>query len=73
MSDYGRVWQQIAEVRMDLAALMGAEPGELNRLSEAIELCAARERRIAGLLSRWASLEEDAAKHDSESGKKNHG
>jgi hypothetical protein len=68
MSEYGRLWEQIAEVRRDLAMLMGAEPGELNRLSEAIELCAARGRRIASLLSRWAAIEEQMAKLHRESG-----
>ncbi len=62
MSEYGRLWQQIAEVRKDLVMLTGAEPGELGRLSEAIELCAARERRIASLLSKWATIEEQVAK-----------
>ena len=72
MSQYGRIWQEIREVRVELAAVLGIDVDELTHLHQSILLVnvleAERTKKIAALLSSWADLERRAADLDPNTG-----
>jgi hypothetical protein len=66
MSDYGRLFARVSEIRDMLKHLV---PGaKVNTLGEAIREASAQDRRIQQGLSDWADLEREMAKCDDETG-----
>lgn len=68
MSDYGKLFQEVSDVRQNLKRLI---PGaSVNMLGEAIREAAAQNRLIQQELSRWADLEREMAQCDDITGMK---
>jgi hypothetical protein len=60
MSRYGRIWEEIRSIRMQLAAKLRRSPEALPTLAEAQERILEHKEEIDALLSRWKRLELEA-------------
>jgi hypothetical protein len=66
MSEYGRMWQQVEEIRRMLSELM---PGvDVSSLAHSIRSASRINEKVAILFAEWSELEKKMAECDSESG-----
>ncbi len=64
MSEYGRLWQEVSDIRSRIrAALPSANTDTLEKATASIE-AAGKTRELRHLLSEWASYERKMAETD---------
>jgi len=66
MSTYGRLWEQVAEIRAKLVQTVPS--ASVNSLVEARQSLRSVSGELDALLERWASLEQEMARLDDSTG-----
>lgn len=63
MSEYGRLWQQMRDIRDQLVILVpGTNLNDWSSVAAARDRVSKRTRALEELVSQWETLENDAAK-----------
>lgn len=68
MSTYGRIWQEISDMRSLLAAHLRRSKEALPTLAEARDRAAEHKAEADRLLARWTALEAEASRCDGQTG-----